>query len=100
MVVASLCLTLACARDAQLDQQIDRVGQSLIEADTSGAMRCAPRQLAIATSHLEFAELEQAQGFTARAEYHLQMAEQHAEAAKLLSPAEHCAPQHVPRTRN
>ena len=99
-MAASLCLTLACARDARLDQQVDRIGQSLIEADSSGAMRCAPRQLAIARSHLEFAELEREQGFTARAEYHLEMADQHAEAAKLLSPAEHCAPQHVPRTRN
>jgi hypothetical protein len=54
-------------------------------------MRCAPRQLAIARSHLEFAELERQQGFNSRAEYHLRVASQHARAAKLLSPPEHCA---------
>jgi hypothetical protein len=86
-----LCMTAACASEARLDRELARIAQSLVDADHAGAMRCAPRQLAVARSHLEFAELERQQGFTSRAEYHLRVADQHARAAKLLAPREHCA---------
>lgn len=92
----SQALVLGCVPSSLLDQQIDRLGQLLIDADQSGAMRCAPRELAIARSQLEFAQLEREQGYASRAERHLQIAEQHAEAAKLLSPSEHCAGRRVP----
>jgi OmpA-OmpF porin, OOP family len=85
------CMAPACAREDRLDRELARIAQSLVNADEAGAMRCAPRQLAIARSHLEFAELEREQGFTSRAEYHLRVADQHARAAKLLAPREHCA---------
>ena len=81
---------LGCMRSARLDQQVDRIGQLLLEAEANGAMRCAPRQLAVARSQLEFAELERAQGFSSKAEQHLVVADQHARAAQLLSPPEHC----------
>lgn len=84
--------TLACVREAQLDQQIARIGHSILEAEAAGALRCAPRELAVARSQLRFAELERAQGFTSKAEEHLQRADQHARAARLLSPSEHCRP--------
>jgi OmpA-OmpF porin, OOP family len=85
------CMGPACAREARLDREVARIAQTLLDADDAGAMRCAPRQLAIAGSHLEFAELEREQGFTSRAEYHLRVADQHARAALLLAPREHCA---------
>jgi hypothetical protein len=59
-------------------------------ADQNGAMRCAPRQLAVARSHLEFAYLEREQGFSSRAQYHLRIADEHARAANLLSPPDRC----------
>jgi OmpA-OmpF porin, OOP family len=92
----SPALMPGCVPSSLLDQQIDRLGQLLIDADQSGAMRCAPRELAIARSQLEFAQLEREQGYTSRAERHLQIAEQHAEAARLLSPSQHCAGRPVP----
>jgi hypothetical protein len=83
---------LGCARSSLLDQQIDQIGQLLLDADANGALRCAPRQLAVARSQLEFAELERAQGFSSKAEQHLVVADQHARAAVLLSPPERCRP--------
>ena len=85
-------LGLGCARNAALDSQVDRIGQLLLDAEGSGAMRCAPREMAVARSQLEFAELERQQGFTSRAEQHLLIADQHARAALLLSPSAHCQP--------
>ena len=81
-----------CARNVALDAQVDRIGQLLLDAEDSGAMRCAPREMAVARSQLEFAELERKQGFTSRAEQHLLLADQHARAALLLSPVTHCRP--------
>jgi OOP family OmpA-OmpF porin len=54
-------------------------------------MRCAPRQLAVAQSHLAFAEMEREQGFSSRAQHHLRIADEHARAATLLSPPDRCA---------
>lgn len=94
-------LGAGCVREGRLDQQIDRIGQLLIEAEKNGAMRCAPRQLAVARSQLEFGELERARGFSSRAERHLELADQNALAAKLLSPPEHCRPSSpVPREQS
>jgi OOP family OmpA-OmpF porin len=89
----ALAGALGCMRSTQLDLQVDRIGQLLLDAEANGAMRCAPRELAVARSQLEFAELERAQGFSSRAEQHLMAADQNARAAKLLSPPEHCRPQ-------
>jgi OmpA-OmpF porin, OOP family len=85
-------LGFSCARNVALDSQVDRIGQLLLDAEASGAMRCAPREMAVARSQLEFATLEHEQGFTSRAEQHLLLADQHARAALLLSPATHCRP--------
>ena len=79
-----------CWRSARLAREVDQIGQMLLEAEANGALRCAPRELAVARSQLEFAELERAQGFSSKAEAHLVIADQHARAAQLLSPPERC----------
>jgi len=79
-----------CVRSARLDREVDHVGQMLLEAEANGAMRCAPRELAVARSQLEFAELERVQGFSSKAEEHVAIADQQARAAQLLSPPERC----------
>jgi OOP family OmpA-OmpF porin len=89
--VAAVLMWAACARNAWRDQQVERVTLDLAEAERNGALRCAPRELAIARSHLEFAELERQQGFASRADGHLRVADQNARASRLLSPPEHCA---------
>lgn len=84
--------SLGCMRDARVDEQIARIGQAILEAEASGALRCAPRELAVARAQLQFAELERSQGFSSKTQEHLEIAERHAKAAQLLSPPEHCRP--------
>lgn len=93
------CLALACASSA-LDQHFEGVQLAVLEADRSGAMRCAPRQLAVARSHIEFARLEREQGFSSRAQKHLRVADEHARAALLLSPSDRCAGRTAPPHSN
>jgi outer membrane protein OmpA-like peptidoglycan-associated protein len=61
------------------------------QAEHNGAMRCAPRELALAKSHLQFASIEIDQGFFPRAKDHLQIAQANAHAAYDLSPPQKCA---------
>lgn len=82
---------LACGANGQLDRQIDQVSRALAEVEARGALRCAPRELAISRSHLEFARLEREQGFPARARQHLEVADENVRAASVLTPAERCA---------
>ncbi len=61
------------------------------QAERNGAIRCAPRELAIARSQLKFASIELDQGFVSKAQAHLAKAEPNARAADFLSPPEYCA---------
>lgn len=85
-----LVAELGCVRSARLDREVDQIGQMLLDAEANGALRCAPRELAVARSQLEFAQLERVQGFSSKAQEHLASADQHARAAQLLSPPERC----------
>jgi hypothetical protein len=79
-----------CASGNGLSHRIGRVASAVVAAETHGAMRCAPRELAVARSHLEFAQLEEEQGFPSRARQHLDVAEENVEAASALSPPGRC----------
>ena len=46
--------------------EIDGLDKLAEQAERNGAMRCAPRELALAKSQLEFAEIELDQGFVSR----------------------------------
>jgi OOP family OmpA-OmpF porin len=87
--VALACFA-ACASSARLQARVDQVGRALTEAEAHGAMRCAPRELAIAQSQLEFARLEREQGDSTSAIAHLELADENVRAARLLSAAERC----------
>jgi hypothetical protein len=63
---------------------IDRVTQA-------GALACAPRELALARAHYDFAQLELQNGEAARAQRHIGMAEQNLGAAQVLTPDRGCA---------
>lgn len=89
LVAAALCT--ACSATARLDQHVDSIEQMVLDAEGAGAMHCAPRQLAVARSHLAFAQIEREQGFISKAEHHLEIADEHARAARILSPAARCA---------
>jgi len=79
-----------CARSARLDARIVQLSGGLAEAEAHGAMRCAPRELAIAQSQLEFARLEREQGDAASALAHLDIADENVRAARLLSAPGRC----------
>ena len=83
--------TLACAQGPQLKGQIAGLEQLTKQAERNGAVRCAPRELALAQSHLKFARVELEQGFISKAKTHLERAEPNAHAAVFLSPPQYCA---------
>ena len=93
-VVLSLTATLflaSCSQVSAMRGNIDGLTKVADQAERNGAIRCAPRELALAKSHLEFATVELDQGFWTRAKEHLYIAEANAHAAYDLSPPAKCA---------
>jgi OmpA-OmpF porin, OOP family len=91
VALVALCVGLACGASGQLDRQIEQLTLALAKVEARGALRCAPRELALSRSHLEFARLERDQGFPARARQHLDVADENVWAASVLTPADRCA---------
>jgi outer membrane protein OmpA-like peptidoglycan-associated protein len=91
--VASLGIAAAhgCAEAPRLRGQIAGLEKITEQAERNGAIRCAPRELAIAKSQLEFAKVELEQGFVSKAKQHIWEAEPNANAASFLSPPQYCA---------
>ncbi|HEY1101432.1 MAG TPA: OmpA family protein, partial [Myxococcota bacterium] len=71
--------------------QTDVVRTDIKKAKESGAYTCAPRELALAESNVDFAENELAQGDALRAQAHIDIAVDNANKALALSKG--CAPQ-------
>jgi OOP family OmpA-OmpF porin len=93
-VVLSMTATLflaSCSQVSVMRGNIDGLTKVAEQAERNGAIRCAPRELALAKSHLEFASVELDQGFWTRAQDHLAIAEANAHAAYDLSPPQKCA---------
>jgi len=80
----------ACGAAAQ-SGKLEGLKQTIAQAKSNGALRCAPRELAMAESHTRFAELELSQGSIVRADEHLSIAIPNAHAALDLSPPERCS---------
>ena len=95
VLLLTLGITLlgACAAAPQLRGRIEGLEQITEQAERNGAVRCAPRELALAQSHLRFARIEMQQGFLSKAARHVWLAEPNANAALFLSPPEHCTEQ-------
>jgi OOP family OmpA-OmpF porin len=90
---AWLLVTLAasgCSQGPALAGRIRGLSTTVADAERNGAQRCAPRELAIAKSQLEFAQVELEQGQVSNAEAHLAKAEPNAHAALARSPADRC----------
>lgn len=81
---------VGCTNATQLRGQVDGLSRVAQEAKKNGAERCAPRELALAESHLKFALLELDQGFPSAAANHLLIAEPNTQAALQLSPPDRC----------
>lgn len=74
-----------CVAGGKLRAQAESLRAEADKARKSGAMRCAPRELALADANLDFADKEIADGNPSRAQDHLAVAEQHARKASELS---------------
>jgi OmpA-OmpF porin, OOP family len=84
-------MLLGCSQSPALRGKIAGLSDIVEQAERNGAIRCAPRELAVAKSQLEFASLELDQGFISKARNHLWKAEPNAHAAYFLSPPQYCA---------
>jgi outer membrane protein OmpA-like peptidoglycan-associated protein len=87
--VCLLALLAGCAGN-ELASRARDVRGVIKAARDAGAYRCAPRELAIAESHVDFAERDLDQGDYFRAKDHLQVADSNARQALRLSPPERC----------
>ncbi|MFW6050497.1 MAG: OmpA family protein [Myxococcota bacterium] len=90
-----LVVLAGCGRGAAMQGRIEGLREVVEQAERNGAYRCAPRELALAKAHLEFAETELLQGEPGDAEAHFTLAEPNVHAAFRLSPPERCAPRGV-----
>jgi OOP family OmpA-OmpF porin len=88
-LVLLLVAASGCA-GTQLAAGVRDVREKANQARENGAMRCAPRELALADSNADFAAGELAEGDYFRAREHLQIAEDNAREALRLSPREKC----------
>ena len=79
---------MACAETSQMQGQVAGLKNVVKQAQDNGAKYCAPRELALAESHLQFAQIELEQGYASKAQRHLWIAEPNANAAVFLSPPE------------
>jgi OmpA-OmpF porin, OOP family len=96
-IVSVAMVTVSCAQGPVMRGRIDGIEGVVKKAEQNGAMRCAPRELALAKSHLRFAATDLDQGEMSEAEKHLALAEPNARAALAMSPAEKCTEAPVAR---
>jgi len=86
----ALGVLLSGCAGTQLREAVGDVRGEAAQARKNGALRCAPRELALADSNTVFAERELAEGDYFRAREHLQVAEDSAQAALKLSAPDVC----------
>jgi len=82
---------LGCAQTAQLRGGITAAKVKVEQVKRNGAYVCAPKELALAEAHIEFAELEISQGLGRRAQQHYRIAIENLARADEKSPADKCA---------
>ncbi len=90
--LAIVALAAGCTAGTRLRGQLDAVREKYEQAEANGAYNCAPRELAMAKSHHEFALIELDEGYMSRAEEHFDIARRNADLAYELSPPDRCAP--------
>jgi hypothetical protein len=90
LLMAGLWLLAAC-HGTQLEGKASVVSKLLRTARDNGAYRCAPKELAIATTHYEFSRDEMSQGKYYDAKKLLDIADVNARLAIEKSPPEKCA---------
>ena len=97
VAMGSLLISSSCTTGVYARGRIDGLNGMVVRAEQNGAMRCAPRELALAKAHLRFAATDLDQGMASDAESHLAIAEPNAQAAFALSPADKCLSENLGR---
>jgi outer membrane protein OmpA-like peptidoglycan-associated protein len=92
LLAGALVVLVACG-GAELGGRVDTLHQVVKKARDNGAYKCAPEELAMAESHLAFAELELDEGDYYRAKSELAIADRNANEAIRKSPKDKCAPE-------
>jgi OOP family OmpA-OmpF porin len=88
--LAIAVMASGCSQGPALRGRILGLSTTVADAEKNGAMTCAPRELAVAKSQLEFATIALDQGHLSKAKDHLTRAEPNAQAAFSMSPADRC----------
>lgn len=88
--VALLVALSSCAAGPVTRAKLAGLDAVVKKAEANGAMHCAPRELALAKSHIDFARTRLDQGRLSDAQDHIHIAESNAHAAVELSPADRC----------
>lgn len=94
-VIAAVVATAGGCASGAFRDRAERIDQLIVTARDNGALRCAPVQLAMAESHLDFARVESGEGRYHHANDELEVAEQNAQLAVDRSPRERCNPPEV-----
>ncbi len=95
--VALFLLAAACATGGKLRSSQEVIDKDVEKARQSGAERCAPRELALAVTHSEFAGRDLDLGNATGAEEHLKVAEENVR--KALDLSRECGPKTVTVTK-
>ena len=88
-------LALPACGGSELKSRASATNDVIAKARTNGAQRCAPRELALAESHHDFALQELSEGNFFRARSELEVAEKNANEALEKSPKERCNPDKI-----
>ncbi len=91
VVVLAVATVAGCA-GVELRGDLRQVRTIAREARDNGAYKCAPRELALADTNIEFVDRELNQGDYFRARDHLRVADHNAREAYRLSPRDRCVP--------
>jgi outer membrane protein OmpA-like peptidoglycan-associated protein len=87
---------LACGCGTQLYRRSRSVAGTIEQARANGAYVCAPRELAMAVSHNDFARAELDAGYYFQALNEIEIADDNARLALAHSPADKCNPPKLP----
>jgi len=93
--VVVMCALSACvAQPPELTARLSSLRATITRVAAAGALRCAPRELALARANYEFAYMELSQGDRVRARQHVDLAEENIGAAQVLTPEHTCNQTH------
>jgi hypothetical protein len=89
-IFASCSSILSCGSLPVPAARMDSLRATIERATHAGALDCAPREIALARAHYDFAQVELRNGNATRAERHIVVAEQNVGAAQVLTPDRGC----------